>query len=139
MVPRQLPARPNLEQYKKQAKELVKAWKAGDRATFARIREHHPRLSTGSDADLQRATFTLADAQFVIAREHAFDSWPKFTSHIEAVGSRPPVDEVRRLAQRATIDGDAATLDALLRDHRQLLRFGRRGRCTFHHREGTPF
>ena len=27
----------------------------------------------------------LADAQFVIAREHGFDSWPKFAKHIETL------------------------------------------------------
>ena len=55
MAAKTLPPRPNLEQYKKQAKELVKAWKAGDPATLARITEYHPRLSVSSHADLHRA------------------------------------------------------------------------------------
>ena len=44
MPAQELPARPNLDQYKKQAKELVKAAKAGDARAFALMREHHPRL-----------------------------------------------------------------------------------------------
>jgi len=38
MSARELPARPNLEQYKKQAKDLLKASKAGAPEAFARRR-----------------------------------------------------------------------------------------------------
>lgn len=124
MAAKALPARPNLEQYKKQAKELVKAWKAGDAATLARFREHHPRLSVSSDADLQRARFTLADAQFIIAREHGFDSWPKFAAHIESMMGQRPSSEIWQRAEQAVVKGDASTLDALLRDHGEMLRTG---------------
>lgn len=85
MSARRLPPRPNLEQYKKQAKELVKAWRTGDLVALTRIREHHPRLRARSEADLRRARFTLADAQLIIAREHGFESWPKFVAHIESL------------------------------------------------------
>ena len=84
MSARELSARPNLDQYKKQAKELLKAWNAGDPAAVARLREYHPHFSIASDADVQPPTLTLADAQFVVAREHGFDSWPKFARQIEA-------------------------------------------------------
>jgi hypothetical protein len=124
MAAKALPARPNVEQYKKQAKELVKAWKAGDPATLARIREYPPRLSVSSDADLHRALFTLADAQFIIAREHAFDSWPKFAAHIESMMGQVPSSEIWQRAERAVVEADASTLDALLRDHGEMLRTG---------------
>ena len=78
MPARDLPVRPNLEQYKKQAKELLAAWKAGDTAALARIGAHR-----------RTSQVTLADAQFVIAREHGFDSWPKFSRHIERLLFRP--------------------------------------------------
>ena len=48
MPAQELPARPNLDQYKKRAKELVKAAKAGDARAFALMREHHPRLTKAS-------------------------------------------------------------------------------------------
>jgi len=38
MPAQELPARPNLDQYKKRAKELVKAAKAGDARAFALMR-----------------------------------------------------------------------------------------------------
>ena len=60
MSARELPARPNLEQYKKQAKDLLKSWK---RVEPAEARK-------------------LADAQFDIAREHGFPTWKAFTDEI---------------------------------------------------------
>src|SRR5579864_4683528 len=76
MPEKELPARPNLEQYKKQAKDLVRDYRAGDPAALRRVHRHHPRFST----NLQHVPLT--DAQLVIAREHGFESWPKFAAHI---------------------------------------------------------
>lgn len=76
MPEKQLPVRPDLNQYKKQAKELLRACRAGDSDALARVEAHHPRASSA-------AAMKLADAQVVIAREHGFESWPKFASHIE--------------------------------------------------------
>ena len=73
-----LPARPSLEQLRKQAKELVRAYRAGDATAHARLRSHKPSLS-GATGD---APASLADAQFVLARELGFDSWPKLKRHI---------------------------------------------------------
>jgi hypothetical protein len=72
MPARELPPRPSLEQYKKLAKELIKAFRSGDSAALQRLRAHHPHLA--------RDTFELADAQLVVAREHGIDSWPKLNS-----------------------------------------------------------
>jgi len=94
-----LPARPSLEQYKKQAKELVKFFRAGqspkpsdseaiDSETVERVKKQHPRFAGLSRDEIARAKFRLADAQFVIAREHGFESWPKFASHVEAMAER---------------------------------------------------
>src|SRR5580698_8078594 len=83
MPDRELPARPNLEQYKKQAKELVKNHSLGAPDALERSGRHHPRLHSLAKPDIQRAPFSLTDAQLVIAREHGFESWPKFAQHIE--------------------------------------------------------
>jgi ankyrin repeat protein len=85
MSDRELPARPNLEQYKKQAKDLVKECALGHSDALKRIARHHPRLHKLSPPDIQHEPFTLADAQLVIAREHSFESWPKFVHHIETL------------------------------------------------------
>jgi ankyrin repeat protein len=131
MPVRSLPERPDLTQYRKQAKELVKAHAAGDAAALIRIRAHHPRLAGLDDAALRRARFALADAQWVIAREHGVESWPAFTAAIAdriaaADGSVPHAApaEPWRLAEDAVVRGDDETLAAVLRDHGDALRRG---------------
>ena len=68
-----LPICPNLDQYRTQAKELLAACDAGDPESLARVTDHRSR----SDGPL------LSDAQLALAREHGFDSWPKFKHAIE--------------------------------------------------------
>lgn len=84
MPDRTLPDHPNLEQYKKQAKELRRGAVAGTAAAIERIRRHHPRfLEAGSDS---LRALSLTDAQLVLAREHGFQSWPEFARHIATLG-----------------------------------------------------
>jgi ankyrin repeat protein len=119
MDARELPPRPNLEQYRKQAKELLRACKSGDSDAIRRIKRHHPQSNKPSGSV---GGFTLADAQFVVAREHAFESWPKFAKHIEALARETsPVSQFERAAD-AIVAGDAATLERLLHENPELIR-----------------
>ena len=68
-APLSLPARSSLEQLRKQAKE---------------------RLASMPDAK-------LADAQFALARDYGFDSWPKLVRHVVAVQS-PEIAQHDRMA-----------------------------------------
>jgi ankyrin repeat protein len=78
-----LPDHPSVEQYKKQAKELLSAATASEPHALARMRKHHPRLKCH---ELSRQPgLNLADAQFVLAREHGYESWPAFAKHIETL------------------------------------------------------
>ena len=115
MPARELPARPNLEQYKKQAKDLLKALQAGAPGALARMRKHR----RGS------ARLTLADAQFVIAREHGFDSWPRFAHEIKTHTGGDSLAAVWKAAEDAVVAGDVTTLERLLREHPQMFRTGR--------------
>ena len=85
MFERQLPDRPNLEQYKKQAKELARECALRVPDALARLAKNHPRFHKLAEAELRSAAVALADAQLVLAREHGFESWPKFASHIETL------------------------------------------------------
>src|ERR1700744_3419515 len=78
-----LPARANLEQYKKQAKDLLKAYRSADVEAIRRVKKSHPRFHNLSEPGFEITKFALADAQLVIAREHGFESWPKFASHVQ--------------------------------------------------------
>ena len=85
MSGKSLPDQPNLEQYKKQAKDLLRARAQGSRAALDRIAHHHPRFQNQPQDAVRSAPFHLADGQLVIAREHGFESWPKFARHIETL------------------------------------------------------
>jgi ankyrin repeat protein len=77
--------RPNLEQYKKQAKDLLRAHAERSGAALERIARHHPRRKGQPVEAVRSASFHLADAQLVIAREHGFETWPKFARQLETL------------------------------------------------------
>jgi len=78
----------NLEQQKKQARELLLALRAGNNAALARLRGQHLRWASVEDAGVRRDV-ALHDAQFVIAREQGFTSWTKLKTYSE------PAQDVR--------------------------------------------
>jgi hypothetical protein len=120
MDAKQLPARPSLEQYRKQAKDLFKTRKSADGAR--RFKRFHPRLTKLTEAEIVDAELSLADAQWVIAREHAFESWPRFVKHIqEVVRANSPVSQFE-LAADAIVTGDVNGLKRLLRENPELVR-----------------
>jgi ankyrin repeat protein len=82
---RALPSHPSLEQYRKQAKDLVKQFKTSDQRLIPLLREHHPRFRVLTDEAILNNRLALTDAQLILARQHGFESWPKFSRHIESV------------------------------------------------------
>ena len=71
------PASPDLDQLKRQAKELLAAARSGDEQARSRLAD--------------RPSPQLADAQFVIAREHGFASWPRMRRSIVGADGDQPV------------------------------------------------
>jgi CubicO group peptidase (beta-lactamase class C family) len=82
---KRLPPRPNLQQYKKQAKDLVRDHQSGAPDALQRVRRHHPRFRALSDTDARGAELLLADAQLILAREHGYSSWAAFKRRIDAL------------------------------------------------------
>jgi ankyrin repeat protein len=72
----------NLEQQKKQARELLRAIRAGNHDAISRLRRHHSRW-TSVDEAIVRQQVALHDAQFALAREQGFASWPKLKAYAE--------------------------------------------------------
>lgn len=107
-----LPSNPNIDQYRKQAKDLVKEYKAGEPQTILRIKQHHPRFATLSQTELSNEKFLLADAQLIVAREHGFESWPKFAKHIESLRTESSQAALWRSADDAVVSGDALLLES---------------------------
>jgi hypothetical protein len=104
----ELPAHPNLEYYRKQAKHLHRAYATGDAAAEARVAD------VLGDRGAER--FQLSDAQFVLAQEHGFLSWAEFRAHL---ASRSTTEDrpVSRLVGMGS-GGYASMADALLVDLR---------------------
>ena len=110
---RNLPPQPNLEHLKKQAKDLL-----------------HELKQQNPDAQ-------LADAQFSLAREYGFASWPKLKAYVDsqsnpgpedlspfvgkwivnlAQSKRHPANQFQRATIEFTVDGDMVTTVDLVTD-----------------------
>ena len=72
----------NLEQQKKQARELLRAIRSGRADALARLRGQNLRWANVADATV-RQEMALHDAQFAIAREQGFTSWAKLKAYAE--------------------------------------------------------
>jgi ankyrin repeat protein len=96
---RVLPSNPNLDQLRKQAKDLLKAFAAGDSAAASEVAlfERSPN----------RDAFALVDAQRVLARAYGFSSWNKLKQHVDGINVKAfceavdagDIATVRRLAK----------------------------------------
>ena len=72
---RTLPPHPHFDQLKRQAKELLDAFRAGDATAIAEVAAHY----RGAES----TAFALHDAQLVLARAYGFDSWPKLKAFVD--------------------------------------------------------
>src|SRR5271156_4793396 len=72
---RRLPQQPNLEQLRKQAKDLLALYRAGDSAAVAEVN----LFERAADP----AQFALSDAQRVLARAYGYESWPKLKAFVD--------------------------------------------------------
>ena len=84
---RRLPERPDLEQLRRQAKELLDAYRAGDERAVAEVK----RFYRGAEP----ATFALHDAQLVLARNYGYGSWPKLKAYVDGVTATRLMEAVR--------------------------------------------
>jgi uncharacterized protein (TIGR03067 family) len=82
-VEKNLPARPNLDHLRRQAKALISALESGDREACLTILKFLPAAEGMSAAQVQGTRFRLADAQSAIARKNGFGSWPQLARHVE--------------------------------------------------------
>jgi hypothetical protein len=114
-----LPARPSLEQFKKQAKELVKDHRMRNASALALIREFLPSLAKKTDDEIVLYPFALHDAQSVVARQYGFPSWNQLRDHVE--GSQRPVpessvDEKFKTICRARVENDYALFCSVMNE-----------------------
>ena len=103
---RELPAKPNLEHLKNQAKELLHAFQQCEAAA----KERFAALSASSASSPK-----LADALHVVAREYGFPSWPKLKEHVDSLA----LDPAGKLSA-AVCASDADRTARLLESHPEL-------------------
>jgi hypothetical protein len=103
---RSLPEHPDIDQLKRQAKELLVAFASGSRDAAAEVGAHY----RGAD----RTKFALHDAQLVLARAYGFESWPKLKAFVDGA-------TVRRLRDAIVAD-DLAQVRAMLKVRPELAR-----------------
>ena len=146
-----LPPYPSLDRYRKIAKDLVKACKSTEPESIRSWAEEwvetlvklssltitpnlpvhiqswtdevqnfaHRKLS-GREPRSRKCALT--DAQFVIARSHGFESWPKFAKHLQALARNTSSVSKFEAAADAIVLGDVATLRQLLHEEPDLVR-----------------
>lgn len=107
-MPRTLPQRPDLAQLKTLARELQRAYNAGESAAQHCFAQHLPAALSRQPLVDGRRQATLAQAQAVLAREYGFASWPLLRRHVEQVrsGLQPQGEQVvlqRRVSRRRMI------------------------------------
>jgi ankyrin repeat protein len=144
------PPRADLAQYKKRAKDLVKAvrsaddtavrawaadWlhalaKALDTPITPRVESSMNHAIEGIERRVREAVrrddperaFALSDAQFLIATAHGFENWAAFTNHLDRSRTGDPVTRDFEAAADAVVNGDLATLQSLIKRDPSLLR-----------------
>ena len=110
-MPQFLTRRPNLAQLRQQAKELHHAYHAGNPQAIERVERIRLAIPTAP-------RLVLADAQYVVAREYGFASWPKLKQHVQlllaaqAAERMLDVRQQRKLARRQRVAERAASLVA---------------------------
>lgn len=141
---RTLPLRPDLDQLKRQAKELLEAFRAAEPEAIAEVTGHYHHAD--------KATFALHDAQLVIARAYGFESWPKLRAYVEGATDQRLVAAVRArdlpqvramLEARPELSGRSGALHAAVLDRlpelvRLLMQHGANARVGIYpHRDAT--
>ncbi len=112
-----LSARPDLNQLKRQAKELLEAVTAREPDAVSEVTAHI------RDADL--AAFALHDAQFALARAYGFESWPKLKAHVDGITVERLVNAVR--------GNDVAQVRAMLKVRPELAHMSADNLQVLHH------
>ncbi|GHC07320.1 ankyrin repeat domain-containing protein [Cerasicoccus arenae] len=104
-IRRQLPERPDLQQIKRQAKELIARYNNGDSATRQEVEFYFPKLQE----PLQHSQAIL-----IIARSHGYASWSRLKAFVDGV-------TVARFCDAAKA-GDVGTLKSMAKKRPELVK-----------------
>jgi ankyrin repeat protein len=126
-----LPWRAPIDDYDRQARALLEGWRRGDDRAIALVRHNHPRFLDDrirwlpkdmSESELRAVPIELVDARLALARWYTFADWSHLADHVAAVSEDGSPVALFESAVEAVINGDAAALSEMLRDHPALVR-----------------
>jgi ankyrin repeat protein len=106
---------PDVDQLKRQARELLEGYRAQSPDAIIEVAAHH-RTATPQ-------TFALHDAQFVLARSYGFESWPKLKAAVDGVTTTRLHEAVQK--------GDLGAVRALLARRPEIVDLLREGPSGF--------
>src|SRR5262245_65824708 len=89
---------PDIDQLRRQARELLEAYRVQSPGAVLEVDAYHRATTPDS--------FALHDAQFVLARSYGFESWPKMKAAVEGVTTKRLHEAVKK--------GDHGAVRALL-------------------------
>ena len=98
----------DLNQLKRQAKELLDAFRNGEPSAVTEVNVHYRGADPG--------TFALHDAQLIIARAYGFQSWPKLKAYVDGMNAKRFIEAVR--------SGDLERVESMLRARPELVNMG---------------
>ena len=97
----ELPGRPDIDQLRRQARELLRAAADGEPAALARVRAFSERVS-------------LSAAQLAVAREYGFASWPALHAEVERrLAELPPGEGEAGRAETGWSSGDGSPIETV--------------------------
>jgi catechol 2,3-dioxygenase-like lactoylglutathione lyase family enzyme len=84
------PAFPNLQNARKRAKQVLRQHASRHVPVAERIRRALPAFAGRTDREVLDASFSLAQAQRLVARELGFDDWTHLKRSMESMSAREP-------------------------------------------------
>jgi hypothetical protein len=130
MAFRALPFGSTIDDYRRQADELYAGWQGGHPDAIHVFRTKHPAFLDDripwlprrmSDAEARAIAVDRDDARLASARWYDYQHWSSLEEHVAAIQRGGAVARFET-AVEAVVDGDAATLRALLREDPVLTR-----------------
>jgi len=125
-----LPFRAPLEEYDRQAREVLEGHRTGDPAAIKVVHENHPRFLDETikwrpkrltREEIQKAALDLDDARLALARWYTFADWTAVREYVDAVIVDGPVYRYES-AVEAIVNGELASLQWRLREQPELIR-----------------
>ncbi len=112
MSKRDLPERPDLNQLKRQAKELLRASREADSSATERVQQSYPGF---------HQKLTLAKAQAVVAREYGFPSWTALKVQVQAISGTPTDQALVDKLILAASNGGATEVISIIEAHPHII------------------